>query len=157
MPAMTTILVFDDATTPAEFTFEPITDNNTSSLWRTNDASTPEVGQKRLTLTSEKLKGGKYKTSAKLEVPVMEVVLASSGSGYASAPKVAHTVTTIVTQFSDARATAQDRSNCLRLALGAIGASSVTLSTVAVNSAVQSFLASPRPILRAFVSLIRPN
>lgn len=159
MTAMTNLLVYDDETTPNEFTFEPLSDDSDSSIWRTSVATVPDAGQKRFTVSQVKLKNGQWKTSAKLESPVMEVPVATGVGGYMAAPKVAHTVTTILTQFSDQRATAQDRANALRILLGLSSASTAASGSTqqAVNTLTQTFVTSTRMILRCFIALVRPN
>jgi hypothetical protein len=158
MPAMTDLLVYDDAPTPAEFVFEPISDSQTTAVWRTNSTGVPEEGQKRLSLLLEKVKGGKWKSSAKLEVPVMESVGASNALGYVSAPKVAHTVVTIITQYSSSRATTQDRANSLKMAVGLLAANNVTTTSVPYNTVANGgFVTTTRLLLKAFISLVKPN
>lgn len=150
MPIMDNILVKDDTvTTPVEFTLNPVTDTP-APLYRAAVANVPIAGQVKLTLNVEELKNGSQKATMKLEVPVMETLGASgTSSGYVAPPKVAHVVTTIITQFSDGRATTQDRANSLKMALGiAQGASSTTASGVlsqasAGNAVVNSTLPAP--------------
>lgn len=153
---MTNILLKDDASTPKEWTLQPISD----SFWRANDTSIPIDGQPRLTMSVDKLKSGGYKVTAKIEVPVMETLGASGTSaGYVAPPKVAYVNTGILTMFVDKRSTSQDRMNCLRMLVGIVqGASSTTnTGTLAQSSAGGAFLASTAPGPVLFNGLILPT
>jgi len=160
MSAMDNILVKDDTiTTPVEFTLNPVTDTP-APFWRAAVAGVPLDGQIRATLfAEEKVKTGS-KVSVKLEVPIMETLGASGTSaGYTAPPKVAHVVTTIVTQYSSPRATNQNRADALKLALGLVqGASATTATGVLANtSAGNAFVNSTLPITQAFTKLLRPS
>jgi len=78
--AMTNLLVKDDAASPVEYTFKPVTDKDGSPYWRTSISGVPLEGQMRYRLTEEQLKDGNWKRTAKLEVPVMETLGASGTS-----------------------------------------------------------------------------
>lgn len=127
MGAMTNLLVKDDASTPVEITFIPVTDTP-NPFWRAAMAGVPFEGQPRITVTQERVKSGSYKYTLKLEVPVMETLGASGTSaGYVAPPKVAYVNTAIFTMFADGRSTTADRANLLRLGVGLLqGATSVT-------------------------------
>lgn len=161
MTAMDNILVKDDTvTTPVEYTLNPVTDTP-YPFWRAAAAGVPLEGQIRASLISdENLKGGQVKTTFKLEVPVMETLGASGTStGYVAPPKVAHVVTTLITQFSDKRATNQNRADALKMAIGIAQGASATTATGVLNqaSAGNAFVNSVLPIVQAFTKLIRPS
>ena len=106
MAAMGNLLIKDDAASPVEYTFKPVTDRDGSPYWRTSIAGVPLEGQMRFRLTEEQLKDGNWKRTAKLEVPVMETLGASGTSaGYVAPPKVAYVETHIYTHFSNRRST----------------------------------------------------
>jgi hypothetical protein len=159
MPAMTNLLVKDDATSPAEATLIPITDTP-SPYWRANLAGVPMAGQLRLTLDSETVKSGATRYTAKLEVPVMETLGASGTSaGYVAPPKVAYVNTGIFTMFVDARATPADRANLLKMMVGVIqGASSTTATGILSNTAAgDAWKNSVLPVTAFFANGIIPN
>lgn len=159
MPAMTNLIVKDDASTPKAWTFIPITDTP-DPFWRTNDLTLALEAQPRYTASSRKMKNGDYKISAKLELPVMETIgTAGASTGYLAPAKVAHTLTFIGTMFSSKRATAQDKANCLRMATAMMqGATSVVdTGTLANNALGNIWSASAAPITQLYVSLITPN
>lgn len=136
MPAMTNILVKDDASTPVEITLEPVTDNP-MPFWRSSISGVPLEGQVRLSMTQELLKSGSYRFVTKVEVPVMETLgVSGTSSGYVAPPKVAYVNTAIFTVFADKRATIADRSNLLKMAIGVLqGASATTATGVLANTA----------------------
>lgn len=160
MAAMNNLMVKDDTvTTPVEFTLKPITDNP-APLWRAEVANVPLDGQIRFSMTSEKVKSGAYKMSAKLEVPVLETLGASGTSaGYVAPPKVAYTDSAIFTMFSDRRATTQDRANVMKMMLGLLQGASETTATGVLNqaSAGNAVVNSTLPVVNAFTRVVLPN
>ncbi len=160
MPAMTNILVKDDAAAPKEFTLVPITDTP-DAAYRANDSATPLEGQIRLTVSAiRKVKSGQYLLSAKLEVPVMETLGASGTSaGYVAPPKVAYVNTIIITMFADSRSTLADRANSLKLAIGVVqGASATTATGILANTAAgDAWKNSVLPITSYFTQMVTPN
>lgn len=160
MPAMTNILVKDDAGTPLEFTLVPVSDTP-GPTWRGSAAATPLEGQPRLSLGAlERTKSGQYRLTAKLEVPVMETLGASGTSaGYVAPPKVAYVTTCIFTMFADSRSTLADRANALKLTIGCLqGASASTATGVLANTAAgDAWKNSVLPITAYFTQLVVPN
>lgn len=159
MPAMTNILVKDDASPAVEHTLVPISDTPIP-FWRGTISGVPLEGQPRLYMSSEKVKSGAYKQTMKLEVPVMETLGASgTAAGYVAPPKVAYVNTTIVTMFADPRSTEADRANAYKLAVGVLQGASSTTATGVLNqaSAVDAFKASVLPGPEFFTSLVIPN
>lgn len=159
MPAMTNILVKDDATAPKEWTFNPISDTPAPN-WRANDAALSLAGQPRFSASVELLKSGDWKVTAKLEIPVMETLGASgAATGYVAPQAVAYTNTAIYTQFVSARSTRGDRANLLRMMVGFLqGATSTTATgTLANNAAGDVWKASVAPLASLMVDLIVPN
>lgn len=159
MPAMTNLLVKDDAATPNEFTLIPITDSP-NPFWRGNAASVPIEAQPRLNATVDQVKNGGYKLTVKLEVPTMETLGASGTSaGYVAPPKVAYVTTGIMTMFVDRRSTSADRMNTLRMLVGLLqGASSTTATGTLTNaSAGQAWTSSTAIFPLLFNGVILPN
>jgi hypothetical protein len=148
MSAQDNILVKDDATSPVEFTFVPVSDANGIPLWRTQIAGVPFEGQMRLWMSEETVKDGSYKRTIKVEVPVMETLgTAGTSTGYVAPQKVAYVETHIHTTFSNRRSTQADRANSLKIALGILqGAYSTTGGgTLANTAAGDAFKGSSRP------------
>lgn len=159
MPAMTNLLVKDDANPLVEQTFIPITDTP-EPLWRTQIANVPFEGQMRLTQSVVKQKNGGYKITVKLEVPVMETLGASGTSyGYVAPAKVAYVTTAILSVFADKRSTLADRANTVKMMLGLLaGATSVTAAgTMNGASLADVYKNSVAPIPQLFTSLILAN
>lgn len=160
MGAMTNLLVKDDTTgTVVEHTFVPVTDTP-NPFWRAMTASTPLEGCPRLTVSSEKLKSGDYKLTAKLELPVMETLGASgTAAGYVAPPAVAYVNSGILTIFANKRSTQSERANVLKLLAGiASGASSTTATGILdQSSAADAWKNSTLPITQFFTGLVVPN
>lgn len=159
MAAMGNLLIKDDATSPVESTLVPVTDTPIP-LWRGNAAGVPFEGQTRFSLSEDRLKDGNYKRTAKLEVSVMETLGASGTSaGYVAPPKVAYTETMILSHFSNRRSTIADRSNTLKMMIGALQGASATTATGVLNqaSAGDAFKASVLPIPLFLTQGVAPN
>jgi hypothetical protein len=159
MGQMTNILVKDDAATPKEWTFNPITDTPLP-FWRGSDPAIPLEGLPRLTFSAEQQKSKDWKITVKLEVPVMETLGASGTSaGYVAPPKVAYVCTGIFTMFASARATVQDRATLLKMMVGILqGASATTATGILANTAAGSaFANSVLPGPQLFTAVIMPN
>jgi hypothetical protein len=159
MGAMTNLLVKDDAGTPKEWTFIPITDTP-SPIWRGSDSALPLEAQPRLTVTNELLKSGDYKVTAKLELPVLETLGASGTSlGYTAPPKVAYVTTCIFTMFVPKRSTVIDRANTLKMIVGLLQGATSTTATGTMNqaSAGSAFASSVAPFPQLFSQIVVPN
>lgn len=160
MPAMTNILVKDDAATPKEWTFLPVTDADGKPQWRANDPAVALEGQPRFRFSVETLKNGDLKLTAKLEVPVMETLGASgTAAGYVAPQKVAHVVTSIFTMFCSKRSTVSDRANALKMMVGFLqGASSTSGTGVMTNGAAGDVWKNSQLVmLQAFTTVLVPN
>jgi hypothetical protein len=160
MAAMGNLLVKDDAASPVEYTFKPISDKDGSPYYRTSITGVPLEGQMRFRLTEEQLKDGNWKRTAKLEVPVMETLGASGTSaGYVAPPKVAYTETMIFTHFSNRRSTVADRANTLKMTLGLLQGASATTATGVLNqaSAGSAFTSSILPMPLFYTAGEIPN
>lgn len=153
MSQMTVLLVKDDAATPVEYAFHPVSENPIPH-WQTRIAGLPREGQMRYSLEEVTLKSGDIKTTAKLEVPVMETVGTANSSGYVAAPKVAYVNTWIITSFKNRRHTIADASNGLKMSLGLAQGATSTSGTGTLNQAAagNAFSASAAPVVVAFVS-----
>jgi hypothetical protein len=159
MPAMTNILVKDDAATPKEWTLVPVTDTPVPH-WRSNDAALPLAGQLRYWQSIEQVKSGDYKITAKLEVPVMETLGASgAATGYVAPQQVAYVTTHISTMFCSPRSTIADRANADKLAVGILqGATSTTATgTLANTAAGDAWKNSTAFAPQLFTNLVLPN
>jgi hypothetical protein len=159
MAAMLNIIVKDDATTPKEFTLNPVSDTP-NPFWRASEVDVPIEGQLRFNVSQVRLKNGSFKVTAKLETPVMESIGTSGNTaGYVAPPKVAYVVTSIFTMFCDKRSTVADRANQLKLTVGFLQGASNVSGTGTMNnaSAGDTWKNSGRPISDAFVVLTLPS
>lgn len=158
MPVMSNFLVKDDATTPKEWILVPVTDTPFPQ-WRAEDPLLPIIAQPRLSMTIDKTKPG-MKITSKLEVPVLETLGASgTAAGYVAPPKVAHTITSIMTMFVDDRTTIADRTNVLRMHVGVLqGASSTTNTGSNSNAAAGDvWKASTRDGMTLYTKAVLPS
>lgn len=159
MGQMTNVLVKDDAATPKEWNLVPISDTPLPN-WRANDAGIPLAGQPRLWQSTEQLKSGDWKITAKLEVPVMETLgTAGTSAGYQAPPAVAYVTTGIFSMFASPRSTAGDRANLLKMFVGILqGATSTTATgTLANTAAGDAWKNSTAFGPQLFVNLVVPN
>lgn len=159
MPAMTNLLVKDDAATPKEWTLIPITDTPVP-FWRGNDSLLPLEAQPRLYMQTEQLKSGDYRIQARLELPVLETLGASGTAlGYVAAPKVAYVDTASLTLFASKRSSTIDRANTIKMLLGVASGASSTTATGTLNqaSAGSAFASSVLPGPQLFTQLALPN
>ncbi len=159
MAAMTNVLVKDDANPLVEHTLIPITDTPIP-FWRDSMAGVPLEGQIRVYASTEQVKGGAYKITLKVEVPVMETLGASGTSaGYVAPPAVAYTNTVFITLFADKRSTNADRYNAIKMAVGLVqGASSTTATGILSQAgAADAWKSSTLPFPLLFGQLVLPN
>lgn len=159
MAAMVKFLVKDDATTPKEFSLNPISDTP-NPFWRGGEVDVPIEGQLRFNLTQVRLKNGSFKVTAKLETPVMESIGTSGNTaGYVAPPKVAYVVTSIFTMFVDKRSTIADRANQLKLMVGILQGANNTpgAGTMTNASAGDTWKDSGKPAPDAFIALTMPT
>jgi hypothetical protein len=135
MANMANVLLKDDATSPAEFTFVPITNNR--PLWRTQVAGTPVYGQHTVEqVANDLLKSGAYRRVIKGVLRVMETLGASgSSTGYVAPPKVAYEVPVTISVTVDPRATQADVANAIKFAIGAVAGGSSTTATGTLDGA----------------------
>lgn len=114
MAAQANIAVFDGAATPVLHTFtgEEVArqvDGSVVAKWKETSLTLPDYACNRITITKRKLKNGLQRIEARVEVPVMEGILAQNSSGYTAPPKVAHVVSIALVAFVHERSTENDR------------------------------------------------
>lgn len=162
MADMTNLVRYDDATTPGAHTLIPVSNASQQLVWREDAASVPMDGQVRMTVTWETLKDKTWRASVKLEVPVLETVGTSSGSGYVAAPAVAYVMVGIVTLFAPRRSTIADRANLVKMLQGTIGVkadgSAGSSSAVgATGDTWKNLTATDYPIAFGLIHAAMPN
>jgi hypothetical protein len=136
MSSMANILLKDDAATPVETTFSPVTDTP-HPLWRGQTSGIPFDGQPTVVvMANDRQKNGDYRRVLKINVPVMETLgTAGSSAGYQAAPKVAYNETFVVTQYSSGRSTTADRANSLKMIAGILAGASASSGTGTLDGA----------------------
>jgi hypothetical protein len=153
MASMANILIKDDATSPTEFTFVPVT--NSRPKWQTQIAGVPVDGQHTVEqLANERLKSGAYRRVFKVVTRVMETLGASGTSaGYVASPKVAYEIPVTVSMTVDPRATIADCANAAKMAAAALAGASSTTATGTLDgaSAGDAWKSGTGPITRFIV------
>lgn len=139
MSQIANIVVFDGAGTPVTHTLVAIEvvkeKNKVSALWRESLASLPIYAQITVTMSSERLKSGVWKTDCKVAVPVMESVSGQNAAGYTAAPKVAYTNTLIATGYFHERSDVAGRRLARQLLINLLGSVSTSVAPVATGPA----------------------
>ncbi len=150
MAAIAPITVFDGASTPVSHTLVPVSVNRdkgkVTALYREQLAAVPVDAQVRATLTIEQLKSGVYKTEARVEVPVQEVVTGSNAAGYSAPPKVAYVNSVIVTGYFHNRSDVAGRRLAKQIATNLLN--NVSTSVAASTSG---------PVPELFDTLVAPT
>lgn len=125
MAGITSIPVYDGASTPVLHTLYPISvtreKGKVTALWRESIGNLPTYAQVSLTASMEQLKSGVWKVESRVEVPVMEAVSGQNASGYTAAPKVAYVNTVITTGFFHERSDIAGRRLARQLAVNLDG------------------------------------
>lgn len=113
MAQQANITVFDGAATPVTHTLVALglstEGKKVKAFWGERATGVPLEAQIRLTLESEPLPSGIVKTTATVEVPVMESIAGQNAAGYTAAPKVAYVNKYIDIGFFHERSTIADR------------------------------------------------
>lgn len=121
MSAISNIVVYDGAATPASHTLTPVSvtreKGKVTALWRESASGVPTEAQIRVSMSIEQLKSGVYQTVMRAEVPVQEVVTGSNSAGYSAAPKVAYVNTVVMTGLFHKRSDVTGRRLVRQLAI----------------------------------------
>ncbi len=135
MGAMANVLLKDDATTPTEFTFVPVTNNRPK--WMTQVSGVPVDGQHTVEqLANERLASGAYRRVLKVVLRVMETLgTAGTSAGYQAAPKVAYEIPVTISMTVPSRAVIADCANAIKFAIGAVAGASSTTGTGTLDGA----------------------
>lgn len=159
MSAMTNLLVKDDASTPVELTFRPVTDTP-HPQWRGTVSGVSLEGQPRVHMIEEALRDGTERIVLKTEIPVMETLGASGTSaGYVAPQKVAYVNTMVTTLYANKRSTDADRANLMKVHVGLLQGATSTSGTGTLDqaSAGGAFAASSAPVPLMMIGLVVPN
>lgn len=114
MSAIANIVAYDGTTGgPVSHTFYPesVTRDKgvVTAIYREQNTSVPVYAQGVITLTKKQLASGIYRTSIRVEIPVMEALGGENQAGYTAAPKVAYTQTSELITYSHERSSIQER------------------------------------------------
>lgn len=114
MADMANIVVYDDSTTPALYTFVPHS-SVPEPVWVENSATKSGNAKAKLTMLRVVQKNGLTRRLIKLELPIMEQASGGDLTGNVAPPKVAHTVTLQLSGFVHERATNAEVANAAKM------------------------------------------
>lgn len=137
MSAIANITVFDGAASPVSHTLVAISvtreKGKVTALWREQLASLPAYAQVSVSMTIEQLKSKVYKTTTRVEVPVMESVSGQNAAGYTAAPKVAYVNTVETTGYFHERSDITGRRLARQIAVNLANNVSTTVAAASTG------------------------
>lgn len=144
MSQLGNITAFDGASTPVSHTFvgESITreaDGTQVASYKESAPGVPDYAQVRLRLAKKKLPSGVFRTSTRVEVPVMEAVNGQNSSGYTAPPKVAYVDSTEVVGYYHQRSTIASRRLSRQLAVNVANGVATSVAPVTTHAAGELF------------------
>lgn len=137
MSQLANITAFDGAGTPVSHTLvgeqiERLADGTIIARWKESLTGVPDYAQIRVTMAKKKLPSGVFRTSIRVEVPVMESVSGQNAAGYTAPPKVAYVNTVDIVGFFHERSLIAERRLVRQLAINVAG--NITTSVAAATS-----------------------
>lgn len=141
MSQMANLVAFDGAATPVSHTLAPISVEKqgieTVALYREGLSTLPVYAQVSTTVKQKKMQSGVYRTSVRVEVPVMEAVGAVNAAGYTSPPKVAYVNTVEAVGYFHERSTIEQRRLARQLAVNILNGIATTVTPVTTGPAAE--------------------
>lgn len=140
MSAIANVTAFDGQSTPVSHTFvaESVSRESKDSILATYKeaaAGVPDYAQGRLIIKRERLRSGTYRSSVRVELPVMESVSGQNASGYTAPPKVAYVDVVEVVNYASPRSTLTGRRGVRQLALNIAGSIAASVTPVITGPA----------------------
>lgn len=114
MADMANIVVYDDSTTPVQYTFVPHS-SSPDPIWVEVSATKSGNAKAKQTMSRVVQKNGLTRRLHKLELPIMEQASGGDLTGNVAPPKVAHTVTLQLSGFIHERATNAEVANAAKM------------------------------------------
>lgn len=128
MAARSNLVINDRAATPVAHTFTPDGDNaNGVHLW--SEKGSVPAGNPRFTARVYQDKGGKYRASLKLQIPVVQTQTING----VSAPVVVRTAYVDVAATFEATSTTQERADAIGLTANAMATAQTQINDLLVN------------------------
>lgn len=118
MADMANIVVYDDSTTPVQYTFIPQA-SVPDPVWIESSSVKSGNAKAKLYMTRVVQKNGLTRRLLKLELPIMEQASGGDLTGNVAPPKVAHTVTLQISGFIHERATDAEVANATKMLINA--------------------------------------
>ncbi len=140
MSQLANITVFDGAATPVSHTLvgeqiEKLSDGTILARWKESLTGVPDYAQVRASMSKRKLPSGIFRTSIRLEVPVMEAVAGNNAAGYTAPPKVAYVNTVDIVGYFHERSLIAERRLVRQLALNVAGNISTSVAAATTGFA----------------------
>jgi len=136
MAAIANLVAYDGAATPVSHTFKPIGISKENgehvSQWREEIAGLPLGASPMVTAKLRKLPSGIWRTSVRVEVPVMESISGQNAAGYTAAPQVAYRLSAEVLGYFSERASIAEHRIVRMLAVNV--ANNITASVAAATT-----------------------
>lgn len=114
MADMANIVVYDDSTTPVQYTFIP-KESTPDPVWIESSSTKSQIAKAKQTMSRVVQKNGLTRRLHKLELPIMEQASGGDLTGNVAPPKVAHTVVLQISGFIHERATDAEVANATKM------------------------------------------
>lgn len=127
MPAVSSIIINDGATTPVAHTFSPTKVEGPLATYH-DRAGGVSIGYPALSIQAVQPSKSQrlYKTTLKVVMPVLENVTGTSSSGFTPAPTKAYDMVAIVHVLAPERSTTQNRKDILAFVKNALAHATLT-------------------------------
>ena len=143
MSAISSLVFFDGASTPASHTLYPVSvsreKQDVLSEWREALPSVPVDAQVRASQRLSVLKSGVRKCELRVVVPVMETITNANAQGYSAAPKVAYENTYVVTGYFHPRSDLTGRRLARQAIVNVLNGVTTTVTPVTSGPAPELF------------------
>lgn len=127
MPALTSLVLKDRATTPVDHTFTPF--DRVGGVGVLVESNGRKVGDSRFTLSSHKTANGRYRAQLKLERPVVENAVIEG----VTTPKVVRVAYATVDFSYHGESTTQERKDLVGMLEDALKAAKTMVNSVVVD------------------------
>jgi len=143
MSAISDIIAFDGASTPASHTFKPQSVTReaglVTALWKEVVSTVPDAAQGTVVMSMKKLSSGIYRVNTRVSLPVMEAIAGNNSSGYTAPPKVAYIDTIDAVGYYSERGTIAGRRLARQLSINILGGITTSVTPVTTGPVAELF------------------
>jgi hypothetical protein len=143
MSAISDIIAFDGAATPASHTFKPQSVTREAglitALWKEVVSTVPDAAQGTVIMSLKKLSSGIYRVNTRVSLPVMEAIAGNNSSGYTAPPKVAYIDTVDSVGYFSERGTIAGRRLSRQLTINILGGITTSVTPVTTGPVAELF------------------